>query len=127
LNLREWALSIKQETHAVYLAARDPRVPWYAKSLAICVTAYALSPIDLIPDFVPALGYLDDLIIVPFGVWLVVVMIPAGVMAEYRSIAAAAGERPISKIGAVAIVALWILSTAAIIWLVLAYSPGRAR
>jgi uncharacterized membrane protein YkvA (DUF1232 family) len=126
LNLREWALSIKREIHAVYLAARDPRVPWYAKALAICVTVYALSPIDLIPDFIPVLGYLDDLIIVPLGVWLVVMMIPADVMTEYRAIAAAAGERPVSKIGAVAIVALWILLMAAISWLVMAYWPGRA-
>jgi uncharacterized membrane protein YkvA (DUF1232 family) len=62
---RQWARVVKRDVHAIYLAARDPRVPWYAKVLALCVAGYALSPIDLIPDFVPVLGYLDDVIIVP--------------------------------------------------------------
>ena len=66
----------KRDVHTVYLAARDPRVPWYAKALALCVAAYALSPIDLIPDFIPVLGYLDDLIIVPLGILAVVQLIP---------------------------------------------------
>src|SRR5262249_55536059 len=64
---RQWARVVKRDVHAIYLAARDPRVPWYAKALALCVAGYALSPIDLIPDFVPVLGYLDDVIIVPLG------------------------------------------------------------
>jgi uncharacterized membrane protein YkvA (DUF1232 family) len=96
--------------HAAYLAARDPRVPWLAKILAVAVTAYALSPIDLIPDFVPVLGYLDDLLIVPFGIWLVVRLIPGEVMAEYRVKAREAGKRPISKAGMTAIIVLWIAS-----------------
>jgi uncharacterized membrane protein YkvA (DUF1232 family) len=66
--LKDWARSIKRDVHAVYLAARDPRTPWYAKALAVCVAGYALSPIDLIPDFVPVLGYLDDAVIVPLGI-----------------------------------------------------------
>ena len=65
---RQWARVVKRDAHAIYLAARDPRVPWYAKALALCVAGYALSPIDLIPDFVPVLGYLDDVIIVPLGI-----------------------------------------------------------
>jgi len=125
MSLREWARSIKREIHAVYLATRDPRVPWYAKALGICVTAYALSPIDLIPDFIPILGYLDDLIIVPLGVWLVVMMIPANVMTEYRVIAATAAERPVSKVSAVAIVTLWVILAAAIAWLALEYWRAR--
>jgi uncharacterized membrane protein YkvA (DUF1232 family) len=73
---KQWARLIKRDTHALYLAARDPRVPWYAKVLAVAITAYALSPIDLIPDLIPVLGYLDDLILVPLGIALVVQMIP---------------------------------------------------
>ena len=67
-HARQWARIVKRDTHALYLAARDPRVPWYARALALCVAGYALSPIDLIPDFVPVLGYLDDVIIVPLGI-----------------------------------------------------------
>lgn len=116
VRLKEWAHALKRDVHAIYLAARDPRVPWYAKALALAVTGYALSPIDLIPDFIPVLGYLDDLIIVPLGIWLVVSLIPAPVMAEYRLVAAQAGDRPISKVGAIAITTVWILGAAALGW-----------
>ena len=95
--MKNWARLVKRDIHAIYLCSRDPRVPWYAKALAIFVAAYALSPIDLIPDFVPVLGYLDDLILVPAGIWLVVRLIPAHVMAEQRELAAAASERPVSR------------------------------
>ena len=74
---KKWARAIRRDVVAVWIAARDPRVPWYAKALALAVAAYALSPIDLIPDFIPVLGYLDDLIIVPLGILLVVRLIPA--------------------------------------------------
>ena len=84
-RIRIWARALKRDVHAIYLAARDPRTPWYAKVLAIVVAGYALSPIDLIPDFIPVLGYLDDLIIVPLGIWLVVSLIPEQAMAEYRA------------------------------------------
>ena len=72
---RQWARVVKRDVHAIYLAARDPRVPWYAKRLALCVAGHALSPIDLIPDFVPVLGYLDDVIIVPLGILAVVLSV----------------------------------------------------
>lgn len=120
-RLKQWASQIKRDVHAIYLAARDPRVPWHAKVLAICVAAYALSPIDLIPDFIPVIGYLDDLIIVPAGIMLVVWMIPDEIMAEHRATATAAGSRPVSRIGAAAIVAIWILLAAGVTWLALAY------
>jgi uncharacterized membrane protein YkvA (DUF1232 family) len=87
-------------------------VPWYAKALAVAVAAYALSTIDLIPDFVPVLGYLDDLIIVPAGIALVVRLIPAEIMAEHRRTASAAQDRPISRAGAAAIIAIWIAAIA---------------
>jgi uncharacterized membrane protein YkvA (DUF1232 family) len=114
-RLKHWAGMLKQEVHAIYLAARDPRVPWYAKALAIFVAGYALSPIDLIPDFIPVLGYVDDLIIVPLGIWVVISLIPTEVLAEYRAVASAA-ERPVSKAAAVAIVVSWILTGAVLAW-----------
>ena len=83
------ARALKRDTYALYLACRDPRVPWYAKALAAAVVAYALSPIDLIPDFIPVLGYLDDLLLVPLGLALALRLIPAPVMAECRREAAA--------------------------------------
>ena len=86
-RLKQWAANIKRDAHALYLAARDPRVSWYTKLLAIAVAAYALSPIDLIPDFIPVLGYLDDLVIVPLGILLVVSLIPKEIMAEHRQTA----------------------------------------
>ena len=125
-RLRQWSRALKRDVHAVYLAARDPRVPWYAKLLAICVAAYALSPIDLIPDFIPVLGYLDDLVILPFGVLLVVWMIPHEIMAEHRASAAIAETRPVSRVGAAAIIGVWILLAAAAAWLAYNYF-GHAR
>lgn len=106
-RLRDWARTIGRDVHALYLAARDPRVPWYAKLLAGCVAAYALSPIDLIPDFIPVLGYLDDLLIVPLGIVLVVALIPPTIMAEHRAAAEAARAKPSSTGGAIAVVAIW--------------------
>jgi uncharacterized membrane protein YkvA (DUF1232 family) len=93
-KIRQWARQLKRDVHAVYLAARDPRVPWYAKALALFVAGYALSPIDFIPDFIPVLGYLDDVVIVPLGILAVVKLIPADVMAEHRAAAPAQSERP---------------------------------
>ena len=120
-NLSRWARRLLRDVHAVYLAAYDPRVPWYAKFLAAAVAGYALSPIDLIPDFIPVLGYADDLIIVPLGIWLAVSLIPQEVMAEYRIKADEAGQRPRSTIAAIAIVAIWIVSFVALSWVVLAH------
>ena len=117
-HIKTWARRLNRDGHAVYLASRDPRVPWYVKALAIAVAAYALSPIDLIPDFIPIVGYLDDLVIVPFGVWLVVSLIPAEIMAECRAKADAAGRRPVSRAGMVAIIVLWVLGVMALGWIV---------
>ena len=104
---KQWARVVKRDVHALYLAGRDPRVPWYAKALALCVAGYALSPIDLIPDFVPVLGYLDDVILVPLGVLLVVKLIPQEIMAEHRALAAAAQDRPASHSAAIVIAMVW--------------------
>ena len=120
-RIKAWARHLKRDSHAIYLASRDPRVPWYAKALAVAVAAYALSPIDLIPDFIPVLGYLDDLIIVPLGIWFVVRLIPDEVMVECRAKANEAGERPVSRAGMIAILLLWIAGTLALGWLAYAW------
>jgi uncharacterized membrane protein YkvA (DUF1232 family) len=120
-HLKNWARAVSRDAHAIYLASRDPRVPWYAKVLAIAVAGYALSPIDLIPDFIPILGYLDDLIIVPLGIWLVVSLIPEEVMAEYRAIANEAAQRPVSKAGMFAIIMLWIFGALTLGWVAYAH------
>ena len=104
---RHSALLVKRDVHAIYCAARDPRVPWYAKALAICVAGYALSPIDLIPDFVPILGYMDDVIIVPLGVLIVVKLIPPEIMAEHRALGAATQGRAVSHTAAIVITIVW--------------------
>jgi uncharacterized membrane protein YkvA (DUF1232 family) len=113
---KRWARTIKRDAHALYLASRDPRVPWYAKAIAIAVAAYAASPIDLIPDFIPVLGYMDDLIIVPLGIALVIRLIPPEVMAEHRALATAAQDRPVSRSAAAVIVAIWVCATALTAW-----------
>jgi uncharacterized membrane protein YkvA (DUF1232 family) len=115
-RLKQWARSIKTDVIAIYFAARDPRVPWYAKALAICVAGYALSPIDLIPDFVPVLGYLDDVVIVPLGILAVVKLVPPEIMAEHRASAARSFGRPTSRTAAAVIVLIWIASIALVAW-----------
>ena len=109
-GLKNWAGVIKRDVHALYLASRDPRVPWYAKALAVAVAGYALSPVDLIPDFIPVIGYLDDIIIVPLGILLVIRLIPPEIMAEHRDLAATAQERPVSRTAAIVIACIWIVS-----------------
>jgi uncharacterized membrane protein YkvA (DUF1232 family) len=115
---KEWARTIRRDVHALYLASRDPRVPWHVKVLALAVAGYALSPIDLIPDFIPVIGYLDDLIIVPIGILLVIRLVPAEVMAEHRELAKAAQDRPVSRGAAAAIIAIWMAACALVAWLV---------
>ena len=109
LKLR--AARLKTEIHAIVLAYRDPRVPWYAKALAAGVVAYALSPLDLIPDFIPVLGYLDDVILLPIGIALVLKLIPPDVLAECRQRAEekAGADQPKSTAAAVIIIAVWLL------------------
>jgi len=115
-NWKQWARTIKRDAHALYLAAGDPRVPWYAKALAIAVAAYALSPIDLIPDFIPVLGYVDDLIIVPAGIAVVIRLISPEIMTQHGDMAAAAQDRPVSWIAGGAIVTIWIAAIGLTLW-----------
>ncbi|MEG4960227.1 MULTISPECIES: YkvA family protein [unclassified Microcoleus] len=109
-SLKQVARRLKKETYAVYLASIDQRVPWYARILAALTVAYAFSPIDLIPDFIPILGYLDDLIIVPLGIWLVLKMIPPQVLAECREKATTKidREKPINWAAGAMIIAIWM-------------------
>lgn len=107
--LRKWAKGLKQHTLVAYFAARDPRTPWLVRWLALLVAAYALSPIDLVPDFIPVLGLLDDLLIVPLGLALVLRLIPDEVKHSARQQASLVAERPTSRAMALAIVAIWLL------------------
>lgn len=108
-SLKTWAKALKQHTLTVYFAARDPRTPLLVRLLALMVAAYALSPIDLIPDFIPVIGYLDDLLLLPLGLWLVVRLTPPEVIATAREKAALATEKPVSRAAAVAVVGLWLV------------------
>lgn len=112
-QLKSRALTLKHETIALYFACRDPRTPWYAKTVAALVLAYAFSPIDLIPDFIPVIGYLDDLILVPAGIALTLKLIPPEVMDEARLTASAKNpKRSVGWIGAGVIILVWLLIAA---------------
>jgi uncharacterized membrane protein YkvA (DUF1232 family) len=120
-RLRAWARRIKRDAVTLWFACRDPRTPWAVKALCIFVVAYALSPIDLIPDFIPVLGYVDDALLLPGLIWLAVRLLPPAVVADSRLQAerwmADQGRKPTSRAGAVAIVALWLaLAAGAWFW-----------
>jgi len=116
-NLKAWARRIKRDGVTLWFAGKNPRTPWYAKALGVFVVAYALSPIDLIPDFIPVLGYLDDVLLLPVLIWLAIRLLPPGVLAECRSQAEewmqANGARPSSRAGAILVVSLWVGSAVA--------------
>jgi uncharacterized membrane protein YkvA (DUF1232 family) len=116
MRARTWARGLKRDVVAVWHAARDARTPWPVRLLALAVAAYALSPIDLIPDAIPVLGLLDDLLIVPLGLLLVIRLLPPAVLADARSRAAETLARPRSLVAAVVFVALWLASGAALLW-----------
>ncbi|MBB3388869.1 uncharacterized membrane protein YkvA (DUF1232 family) [Rhizobium sp. BK275] len=105
---KQWARTIKRDVVALWLAGRDEQTPLAAKLVAGMVAAYALSPIDLIPDFIPILGYFDDLIIVPLGVLWAVRLIPPPLMSEFRTLAASRQQRPVTRAGLIAIMAIWL-------------------
>jgi len=116
--LERWkqrARHLKREVYALYLACKDPRTPWYARILALCVVGYAFSPIDLIPDFIPILGYLDDLILIPLGVAAVIKLIPPPVLIDSRDKAQAVlrRQKPTNWVAAGIIVLIWLLLAAA--------------
>lgn len=118
-RLKQRARQLKAETLALYLAVRDPRTPWYARLLVATIVAYAFSPIDLIPDFVPVLGYLDDLLLLPLGILLAIRLVPPAVMAECRLLAQAVmqGDKPVSKVAGAVVLLLWLgLAALCIVW-----------
>ncbi len=114
---------LKREALVVYLACRHPRTPWYAKLLAACVVAYAFSPVDLVPDFIPVLGHLDDLFLIPLGVALVLKLVPADVIAECRAEAELRASKPTSWVGAAAMVVAWVL----VAWLTWSWARKMLR
>jgi len=114
-KLKARAKTLKREIHALYLAARDPRTPWYAKAVIACVVAYALSPIDLIPDFIPVLGYLDDLLLLPLGIYFALKLIPTEVIIDARRRAAETSNNlPKSWSAALIIIILWLIAVVAV-------------
>jgi uncharacterized membrane protein YkvA (DUF1232 family) len=129
-NLKKRVRHLKSETYALYLAARHPQTPWYAKLFVAGVVAYALSPIDLIPDFVPVIGYLDDLILIPLGIVVAVKLIPPGVLAECRARAreAEASGTPVNRTAAVVIIGVWVLLAAlCMLWAYEAFAMDGPR
>jgi membrane protein DedA with SNARE-associated domain/uncharacterized membrane protein YkvA (DUF1232 family) len=124
-RVRAWAGDLRRDIHAVYLASRDPRMPWHAKALALLIAAYAVSPVDLIPDFIPVLGHLDDVILVPLGIWLLLRLIPSDVLEEHRRQAKASAERPTDwRVGA-AFIAIWAIALAFVLrWAIELVSCG---
>jgi uncharacterized membrane protein YkvA (DUF1232 family) len=121
---KQWARRLKRDVVALWLAARDRRTPLSAKIVAGCVAAYALSPVDLIPDFIPVLGYLDDLIIVPLGIVWAVRLVPPVLMAELRGLASARPARPVSRAGLAAVLAIWIVVAGlVVVFLALIFCP----
>ena len=121
-NLRAWAKRVKRDGVTLWFAGKNPRTPWYAKALGVFVVAYALSPIDLIPDFIPVLGYVDDVLLLPGLIWLTIRLLPPEVLAECRGQAdewmQTKGSKPSSRVGAVLIVVLWLtIGAAAWFWL----------
>ena len=131
-DLKQRAHRLKADVYALYLAARHPGTPWYAKLLVAGIVAYASSPIDLIPDFIPVLGYLDDLILIPLGIAMAVKMIPPPVLAEcrQRAMEVISSGKPVSRIAAVVILVIWIvLAALATLWAYEAFAalPSRPR
>lgn len=113
---KAWAKALKRDIIALWLAARDPRVPLRAKLIAGAVAAYALSPVDLIPDFIPVLGYLDDLILVPLGILIAIRLVPQDLMGEFRLAAEQRSKRPASRSGLAFILAIWLACIIFLIW-----------
>ncbi|QFZ84916.1 DUF1232 domain-containing protein [Variovorax paradoxus] len=120
MNLRDWARRIKRDAVTLWFACRDPATPWLPKALCWFTVAYALSPIDLIPDFIPVLGYLDDVLLLPALIWLAVRLLPAEVIVRSRERAedwmVRNGRRPTSRVGMALVIGIWVLVAAGLAW-----------
>ena len=121
-KLKFWARTIKADVIALYIAIRDKRTPLLPKMVAVGVVAYALSPIDLIPDFIPILGYLDDLLILPLGIMIAVRLIPSSLMSEFREQASSYSQLPANRAGIVIVIGIWIAAVSTLGLFVLHYS-----
>jgi uncharacterized membrane protein YkvA (DUF1232 family) len=122
VTIQAWeqrAERLKSETYTLYFAYRHPRTPWYAKVFAALVVGYAFGPIDPIPDFIPGVGLLDEMVVVPIGVLIAAKMIPADVFAECREKARGQAEKPVSRVAAVVVLAMWLLCVGLAVWLAL--------
>lgn len=121
LALKQRAYALRREAYALYVAARDPRVPWYAKAFMALTLAHTLSPIDLVPDFIPVLGYLDDLVVTPLGIALALKMIPPEVMADARRQVDETLHqgKPVSRAGAMIVIAIWLAIITVVVWSIL--------
>src|SRR5215216_24937 len=124
MNLETWkqrARRLSAQTYALYLAYRDPRTPWYAKAFAALIVGYVFSPIDPIPDFIPGVGLLDEMVVVPIGILIAAKMIPPDVFAECREKARGVeeGEKPVSRVAAVVVVTIWLVCVALAVFLAL--------
>ena len=115
-RLKAWARAVRRDVHALWLAARDPRTPWAARLLALAIAAYALSPIDLIPDVIPVLGLLDEAILLPLAILLAIRLIPAPLLTEFRAAAALAAARPGSRAGTAIVVLVWLAAAGLLLW-----------
>jgi len=115
-RLQRWARQLKRDVMTLWCCARHPDTPWWLRGLLVCVVAYALSPIDLIPDFIPVLGYLDDLLLLPLGIWLAIRLMPPTILSECRAQALdwENTPRPNSRAGAAAVVLIWVLAASAL-------------
>ncbi len=123
MNIESWKIKsrkLRSEVYALYLASKHPRTPWYVKALAVFIIGYALSPIDLIPDFIPVVGYLDDLILIPLGIALLIKIIPRDILEECRAKAEAdlSKRKPKNWVAAIAIVLIWLLVICLILTLI---------
>jgi uncharacterized membrane protein YkvA (DUF1232 family) len=116
-RIKRWARNARRDAHAVYLIARDPRVPWYTKTLAAVVAGYALSPLDLIPDFIPVVGFVDDAILVPLGIVLVIKLVPAEILLEHREHAERVIDLPKNRIGGIVLLCFWLAVVGSSAWL----------
>jgi uncharacterized membrane protein YkvA (DUF1232 family) len=115
-KIRLWARALKSEIAILEAAIRDPRTPWYAKALGVFIVAYAVSPIDLIPDFIPILGFVDDAILLPIGIWAVRRMIPSEIMSEHRASVESGKRLPPNRTAAAVIITIWVAGLAFSAW-----------
>jgi uncharacterized membrane protein YkvA (DUF1232 family) len=120
-RLKQWSRNVRRDTYAVGLIARDRRVPWYTKTLALMVAGYALSPLDVIPDFIPVVGFVDDVILVPLGILAVIKLVPREILQEHREHAERAIELPKSRIGGVVLLCCWLATMGVSGWLAWRY------